>query len=210
MDPGELRGTLEARVGDELADLESPAALEALCDGEPTRQAVLRATWAGERAAAETFARWAGTATEADARATYEETAARERAHARRVASLLEDPPADTGPARPGPLHAYLRGLEALPARLGAGLVGRPLASLRTYSRVRRYAEETGDDALGECFGRLRSDTERTAATGGERIGSLAAVETARDDAIDAAAYAVRVIHDDYADALAERGRSFR
>lgn len=211
MDAARLRAALEARVGDALSDLGSEAALVALCDGEPSRQAVLRATLAGERAAADTFARWAAAATDDRAGSTFEATAAQERDHARRVAALLEaggDGPPDGAPS--GPLHAYLRGLDDPLARAGAGLVGRPLASLRTYARVRRWAEAADDGPLRECFEGLAEDTEASVTAGADLVDATADGPDAFERVLSAAAYAVEVVHDDYADALAARGLSFR
>lgn len=213
MDAARLEAALEARVGDALSDLGSGAALVALCDGEPTRDGVLRATLAGERAAADTFARWAAAATDDRARSTFEATAAQERDHARRVAALMEaagdEPPAGI-PSGPGPLHAYLRGLADPLARVGAGLIGRPLASLRTYARVRRWATAAGDGPLRECFEGLADETEASVAAGADLVDASADGPDSFERALSAAAYAVEVVHDDYADALAARGLSFR
>ncbi len=212
MDADRLRAELEARVGDALADLETDAALVALCNGEPTRSALLRATWVGERAAAETFARWAATTADDRARSTFEATAAQERDHARRVAERLDDAcgssPADASP-EPGPLHAYLRGLDEPLARAGAGLVGRPLASLRTYARIQRWAAAAGDGSLRGCYEGLAVDTGASVAAGADLVDALADGPDAREAALAAAAYAVEVVHDDHADALARLGRGF-
>lgn len=213
MDADRIRAELEARVGDALADLESEATLVSLCAGEPNRPAILRATLSAERVAAETFARWAASTTDDRVRSTFEATAAQERDHARRVAGRLDEgdgePPADA-PPEPGPLHAYLRGLDEPLVRAGAGLVGRPVASLRTYSRIRRWAVATGDDSLRDCFEELAVDTTASVAAGADLVDALADGADAREAALSAAAYAVEVVHDDHADALARLERGFR
>lgn len=209
MDAAALRNTVEAGVDDALSDLGTRAVLVALCDGEPSRSGLLRATWASECAAAGTFDRWADTAGNPVVRATFAATAHQERDHARRVAAVLGDEPSADAPDVPGPLHAYLRGLDVLPARVGAGLVGRPLASLRTYERFIRHADERNDDAMGHCFEHLRRDTEETVVAGAELLEDVGVDDSTWDAAVDAATYTVRLVWDDYADALARQGRSF-
>lgn len=207
MDEAALIAAVEARTPSMLADLGRPAVLVALCDGEPIPEAICRAAWAGERAAAGTFAHWADSSPTAAARATFDAMADQERAHAERVSALFDEVPAPVA-STPGPLHGYLRGLESPAARAGAGLIGRPLASLRTYDRIRRYAESVDEAALAACIGELRADTRETVTAGHEVLEALGGGDPPAS-AIDAAVYAVRLIHDDYADTLAQLGRSF-
>lgn len=216
MDAAALRRAVEGRAGDALVDLGSSAVLRALCDGPPTVEALLRATWASERAAAETFAGWAATADGDAAAAAYRTTAARERDHADRVATVLERatgraPVADRdAPASPGPLHAYLRGLDAPAARVGAGLVGRPLASLRTYGRVRDWADAEGATALRDLVAGLAEETDSSLDLAADLLAAMDDGSADREAVVAAGAYAARVVRDDHADALASLGGSFR
>lgn len=208
MGPSAIERAVEARVGNALTDLGRPAVLFALCDGEPSTDALLEAVVASERAAAETFGQWSETARTAELGSNYAAVAAQERAHARLVGSLLEEP-AEPAATTPGPLHGYLRGLDSPTVRVGAGLFGRPIASLRTYDRLLEFAESVGDGPFAAGLRELRTDTGETVATG------VALLDTLSDDgsppagAVAAATYAVRLVHDDYADTLAQLGRSF-
>lgn len=211
-----LRRTVEVDTSDALADLGSPAVLEALCDGPPARTVLLRAMRASEAAAADTFAGWAGTAGADAAASAYSAAAERERDHERRVAKELPDDGAGAdaygadAPGAPGPLHAYLRGLEDPAARVGAGLVGRPLAALRTYDRARAWAEAHDDTGLADLVAELAAETEPSFGTGVDLLGDAGPGDDRWEAAVAAGAYTVRLIRDDHADALATLGRSFR
>ena len=209
-----LRRAVEAAAAAALDDLGSPVVLEALCDGPPDRERLLLAMRASEAAAAATFAGWAATA-DGQAAEAYTATAERERDHARRVDAHLADggdaagtAPGDA-PDDPGPLHAYLRGLDHPAARVGAGLVGRPLASLRTYEVVRSWAAREDDRALANLVAGLAAETEPSFETALDLLGGAGPGDDRWTAAVEAGAYAVRLVRDDHADALAAGGRSF-
>lgn len=210
-----LRWTIEDAALDALDDLGSTAVLEALCDGPPHRAGLLEAMRASEAAAADTFVRWRETAAGAPAAAAYTSTAARERDHERRIVEALSTPrgaadaPVADAPSMPGPLHAYLRGLEDPAARVGAGLVGRPLASLRIYDQVRGWAETEGDASLVALVADLTAETEPSFGTAAELLGDARPGEDRWRTAVAAGTYAVRLVRDDHADTLAGLGRSF-
>lgn len=205
-----LRRAVAARSADDLDTLDAPAVLRALCDGPPTAEGLLRGMHASEATAATTFDRWAGTATEPFA-SVFAENAEREVEHARRVSATLQTGASAPGPpTEPGPLHAYLRGLEVPAARVGAGLVGRPLSSLRTYARIRTWAAAQGCTTLERLAGELAEETQPSFTTAADLLGEVAPDSERWSTAVDAGVYAIRIVRDDHEDALVSLDRDAR
>lgn len=205
-----LRRAVAARAADDLDRLGRPALLRALCDGPPTVEGLLRAMHASEAAAATTFERWAGTATEPFA-SVFAANAEREAKHARRVSATFETgASAPAPPTEPGPLHAYLRGLEVPAARVGAGLVGRPLSSLRTYARIRTWAASEGCTSLERLAAELAKETQPSFTAAADLLGAAAPDADRCSTAVDAGVYAIRLVRDDHEDALASLDRDAR
>lgn len=101
-----------------------------------------------------------------------------------------------------GPLHAYLRSRDDPVERVGAGLVGRPLYTLRAHRQLLGFFEGRDPEAA-DVVERLRADTASVVDRGCDLLAALCEGEVDRERARMTAAYAVTVAHDDYRDGLA-------
>ena len=218
MDESSFRSAVEREASVELAALGSEARVRGLCGGDPTPAGLLTAVVQSEAAAAETFERWAASESNPDACAVFESVAEQERDHRRRARATLatatdadvagaagDDPDADrefdAGP--PGPLHAYLRGVDDTTARAAAGMVGRALASIASYGPIRTWFDDRGDDRPATLAAALRDETEDVVDDGLALLGAQCASDAEWAAARGAAVYAIRVAYDDHADAVA-------
>ncbi len=233
MDESSFRRAVEREASSELVALGGERRVYGLCGGDPTPAGVLTAVAGSEAAAAETFERWAATESDPDARAAFEAVAEQERDHFRRARETLAAatgaiPDADAGAAGaddpgahagatdvdtpgadaptsgpPGPLHAYLRGLDDATARVAAGMVGRALASIASYGPIRAWFADRGDDRPAALAADLRGETEEVVEDGLSLLAARCSSDADREAARGAAVYAIRVAHDDHADAVA-------
>jgi len=205
-----LRDRLESEYAAELELLGSTRFLTAASGGEPTATALLDAAAESEHAARETFSEWAAEAADtadADARAAFEAVVDQESEHRSRVAAELDGWTPDSGP--PGPMHAYLRGRSTTIERVAGGMVGRPLASLRTHARLVDFFErrETAEsDRRAALFSDLRAETEGTLEDGVELLAARCRTEADWETAVLVAGYTIRLARDDTADALRSLG----
>ncbi|MFB6130151.1 MAG: ferritin family protein [Salinigranum sp.] len=204
MDGEALREAVEEAKATELDRLDSPRLVLALTGGDPDPGGVLRAAAHSEYAARETFRAWAGTAEDQAVRAAFERVAEQEDEHYRRVLDVLSD--ADFEPADGGPMHAYLRGREDAIERVAAGMVGRPLASLRTYARIVEYFVDEGDARTADTFRDLRAETAAVVDDGLSLLEDRCDSEDDWERARMVAEYVVQVSCDDFADGLANLG----
>lgn len=217
MDESAFRRAVEREASAELAALSGERRVAGLCDGDPTPAGVLTAVAGSEAAAAETFERWAETETDPDARAAFAAVADQERDHWRRARETLAavtdadgatDVRAPGGdgrtPGPPGPLHAYLRGLDGATPRAAAGMVGRALASIASYGPIRAWFADRGDDRPAALAADLREETEDVVDDGLALLGARCSTDEDWKAALGAAAYAIRVVHDDHADRVAD------
>lgn len=203
MDADGFRERLEAERATELERVGSNKALIALTDATLERGAVLRAAAVSEHAAHVTFAGWADDETDADARDLFAWVADREADHRDRVLDAFADGEAtpDLSDVDAGPMHAYLRNREDATERVAAGLVGRPLVSVRTHVQVVSFFVNEADEARADLFRDLRDETE-------EELDRGLAYLDARCEGDDwerarmVAEYVVRIAYDAYADAL--------
>lgn len=203
MDAAGFRERVEGEKAAELDRLGSTEFLVALTDATLDAGDVLRAAADSEHAAHVTFSEWADDGADAEARGLFAWVADREADHRGRVLDALDG---EHDPADGGVMHAYLRGREDPIERVAAGLVGRPLVSVRTHRRIASFFVDEGDEARAELFRELRAETDEELERG------LAYLDTACEDEHDwerarmVAEYVVQVAYDDYADALGRLG----
>jgi len=204
MDGDTLVETVRDRTATELDRLGSEKALVAATEARLDRERVLAATLAAERRAAATFEAWVDDEDDADARGAFERVAALERDHAERVAALLDDP--DAVDADPDPLHTYLRGLDATPERVAAGLIARPLVSSRSLLQVINFFVNEADESAADTIREFRSETDALVDDGAALLDDCCADGDDWDRAADAAAEAVAVAYEEYAETLRGMG----
>lgn len=203
MDGSELVEAVRASKATELDRLGKEKALIAVTDADLTAGTVLRAAAASERRAQRTLEAWAESEPNDAAREVFEGVAATEADHYERVVAHLDDPPTDP---EPDPLHASLRGIERTVERVGAGLVGRPLASERTLLQVVNFFINEADDPTADLFRDLRRETRELPGTGATLLDEVC---SGSDDwvlARKAAEDAIGVAYDDYAETLGGMG----
>ena len=203
MDGTELVEAVRASKATALERLGKEKALIAATDADLATDAVLRAAAASERRAQRTFEQWAESEPNEAAREAFERIAATEADHYERVVAHLDESPADPGP---DPLHASLRGTERTVERVGAGLVGRPLASERTLLQVVNFFVNEADNAAADLFRDLREETREVPETGAALLDDLCADEDDWVLARKAAEDAIQVAYDDYAETLQGMG----
>ncbi|ESP88575.1 hypothetical protein [Candidatus Halobonum tyrrellensis] len=218
MDAATFRDRLETEKATELDRLGSNKSLVALTDAALEAGVVLRAAADSEHAAHVTFSGWAADADgggDADgsgdgARDLFAWVADREATHRDRVVDSLAalDDGADYEPSDGGdggPMHAYLRERADPIERVAAGLVGRPLVSVRSHVQVVSFFVNEADETRADLFRELRAETEEELDRG------LAYLDDhcEGDDwerARMVAEYTVQLAYDDYADALGRLG----
>jgi hypothetical protein len=203
MDGTELVEAVRASKATALERLGKEKALIAATDADLATDAVLRAAAASERRAQRTFEQWAESEPNEAAREAFERIAATEADHYERVVAHLDESPADPGPDPP---HASLRGTERTVERIGAGLVGRPLASERTLLQVVNFFVNEADNAAADLFRDLREETREVPETGAALLDDLCAGEDDWVLARKAAEDAIQVAYDDYAETLQGMG----
>ncbi len=199
MNAKQLRSEVESKTRTQLDRLGAGKLLVALTGGALNRERVLSVAADSEHAAAETFRAWAEEAERESAGEAFEAVRDQERDHYERVVTHLPDhDPPDAG----GPMHAYLRGLDGAVERVGAGLLGRPLVSIRSHTQVISFLENEADTETADLFRDLRRETDAELERG------LAVLDTLCDTSDDwnraraTAAYTVQVACDDYADTI--------
>ena len=205
MDGTELVEAVRASKATELERLGKEKALIAETDADLSTGAVLRAAAASERRAQRTFEAWAESESDAAAREAFERVASTEADHYDRVVAFLDEPPSEPEPEL-DPLHASLRGIERTVERVGAGLVGRPLASERTLLQVVNFFVNEADDATADRFREFREETRALPGEGAALLDELCSDEGDWVLARKAAEDAVQVVYDDYAETLQGMG----
>ena len=203
MNGTELVEAVRASKATELERLGKEKALIAVTNADLATEAVLRAAAASERRAQRTFEGWAESEPNAAAREAFERVSATEAEHYERVAARLEEPPEEPDP---DPLHASLRDLERTVERVGAGLVGRPLASERTLLQVVNFFVNEADTAAADLFRDLREETREVPGEGAALLDELCSDDEDWVLARKAAEDAVQVAYDDYAETLQGMG----
>jgi hypothetical protein len=203
MDGTELVEAVRESKATALERLGKEKALIAATGADLSDHAVLRAAAASERRAQRTFGAWAEREPEDAAREVFERIAATEADHYDRIVERLDESPPDP---EPDPLHASLRGIERTVERVGAGLVGRPMASERTLLQVVNFFINEADDATADLFRDLREETREMPEEGGVLLGELRSGDDDWVLARKAAEDAIGVAYDDYAETLEGMG----
>lgn len=204
MNGGSLREAVEESRATQLDRLGSEKLLLALTDAALEREPVLEAAAHSERAARETFRLWADDEADEGAREAFTAVAEQEDEHFHRVLDALDDPSFE--PADGGPMHSYLRGREGTVERIAAGMVGRPLVSLRAHARVIGFFVDEDDERTADLFRDLRSETAAVIDDALPLLEARCGTDDDRKRAEMVAGYVVQVAYDDYADALRGMG----
>ena len=203
MNGEELVEAVREACATELDRLGKEKALIAETAASLERPDVLRAAGAAEARAAATFESWAGDEPDETAREAFASVADTEADHRGRVETLLDG---SIGDPEPDPLHQYLAGLESTPERVGAGLVGRPLAAERTLLQGVNFFVNEADNAAADEFRTIRSETQATVETGAEVLDAVCADDGDWVVARKAAEDAIGVAYDEYAETLTGMG----
>jgi len=203
MDGDAFGEAVEAEKRTQLDRLGSEKLLVALTDATLSRETVLAVAADAEYAAAETFRLWADGEDVEAAREAFAAVRDQERDHYDRVVEHLSD---HDPPGAGGPMHAYLRGLEGPIERVGAGLVGRPLASTRSHTQVISFFVNEADQTLADLFRDLETETSAELKRGLETLEALCDDPEDWETARATAEYTVQVAYDDYADSLQGMG----
>lgn len=219
MDTEAFRETVEADARTELDRLGSNKLLLALTGAHLDEASVLSAAVDAEASARDLFAAWADDEPNEDAREAFAAVAAREADHLDRVegelAAVREGEEGDEGngesengdrePTR-GAMHSSLREREETVERVAAGMVGRPLVSLRTHTQLVSFFVNEADEARADLFRDLRGDVEACLETGLDLLAALCENEDDEERARAAAVETVEAAYEDYETALSEMG----
>ncbi|ERG94577.1 MAG: hypothetical protein J07HQW2_01013 [Haloquadratum walsbyi J07HQW2] len=227
---------IETEAERALEQLDSDEFLRAAAGGEPTTQTLLETAAASEHAAAITFETWISDESDTDVKIAFESVVEQERTHYDRVTAAMDAIIKSDGDSSnssggydidqkvhtqepPGPMHAYLRERETTIQRIASGMVGRPLASLRTHAQLISFFEShsgtsvdnSGGDIVPEAqenpaaalFTDLFEETEKVLDDGLELLTTRCTTEVDRNAAIAVATYTIRLAADDTRDMLA-------
>jgi hypothetical protein len=203
MNDEQLIATVREACATELERLGKEKALIATTQASLNRIDVLQAAAMAEARAQTTFELWATTESNTSAREAFETAAVTEADHRTQISDLLDEPIEEPDM---DPLHRYLAELESTPERVGAGLVGRPMAAERTLLQVVNFFLNEADSTTTDEFRAIRGETQAMITTGASLL------ETICDDAADwvvaqqAAESAIGTVYDDYAETLSGMG----
>jgi len=203
MDSSEFIDRVRADNETALDRLGSEKALVATTRAALDRETVLETAAAAEARAAVTFEEWADDEADDEARAAFAETADSERDHSEQVSALGE---VDAGDPSPDALHDYLRGLDDTAARVGAGLVARPLVASRSLLQVINFFVNEGDNAAAETFRDLRAETDEQVEAGAALLEEVSESDDDWERAAVAAGEAIDAAYAEYADSLDSLG----
>lgn len=195
MDGAMLIEKVETAKRTQLDRLGGTKWLIAATEADLDTERVLSVAAGSEMAAATTFEQWTTDENDERARETFESVAALEHEHAARVGEHLDTNPEPAGSA----IHEHLRGLNDTPERVGAGLVGRPLVSIRTTLQLVSFFINEADERRADLFRDLRADTERQLEKGAALLDEVCETDTKTERARMAAEEVVVVAYDDFA-----------
>ena len=181
----------------EIDRLGSEKSLIASTDAQLNRNRVLAEAAIAEMHAHNTLILWADDEDDPTAAQTFREVAATEIDHYERVIALADSAPDDPNQS-PNSLHKHLRNLEETPVRIGAGLLGRPLVSLRSLLQVINFFINEGNTAAADLFRDLRSETNATLEHGVELLDAVCESNGEYEQARDAAVMTVNVVYEVY------------
>jgi len=204
MDGAELVTAVRTEMSTELDRLGSEKALIAATDATLESGEVLASAAATERQAAETFRAWAADEEHDAARRAFAEVAETEKTHLKRITERLNGEPEEGGNSNE--LHEYLRDLTETPERVGAGLVGRPLASERALLQVINFFVNEPEEGAADLFRDLRSETQALTETGADLLDDVCFTDDEWERARRAAEEVIEVAYREYASTLEGMG----
>ncbi|GAB3422602.1 hypothetical protein GCM10027435_27460 [Haloparvum alkalitolerans] len=231
MDTEAFRETVETETRTELDRLGSNKLLLALTGAQLDEASVLSAATAAEASARDLFEAWADDEQNEGAREAFAAVAEREADHLERVEAERgavrgrgedreedgevdgeedgggsgEGENGDREPAR-GAMHSSLRDREGTIERVAAGMVGRPLVSLRTHTQLVSFFVNEADAARADLFRDLKADVEECLATGLDLLADLCDGEDDVERARAAAVKTIEAAYEDYETALSGMG----
>lgn len=201
MDASTFTDRVKESCAQELDRLGSEKALVAETAADLSTDSVLEAAARAELRAEATVAAWADDE-DTDAQAAFERVASQEREHAARIIDRLgSEPDVDDDD-----LHRYLRSLDETPERIGAGLVGRPLASSRTLLQVINFFVNESDETTANTFRAIRSETDALVDEGASLLEDVCETDEEWNRAENAARETIRVAYEAYAETLEGMG----
>lgn len=204
MDTSAFIDRVNSECATELDRLGSEKALVATTMAELETDRVLETAAQAELRAEATFEAWSTDEDHDAARDAFERCVGKEREHADRIIDRLGsdedlDPRADD-------LHQYLRELETTPERVGAGMVGRPLASSRTLLQTINFFVNEADEDTADLFRDIRAETETLVEEGATLLETVCQTDEDAEDAETAAVEAIQTAYGEYAETLEEMG----
>lgn len=204
MDASAFIDRVNSDCATELERLGSEKALVATTMAELETDRVLETAAQAELRAEATFEAWSTDEDHDAARDAFEQCAEKERSHAAPIIDQLGqgedlDPHADD-------LHQYLRELETTPERVGAGMVGRPLASSRTLLQTINFFVNEADENTANLFRDIRAETETLAEEGATLLETVCQTDQDVKDAETASVKAIQTAYGEYAETLEGMG----
>jgi|AntDeeMetagen134_2_1112570.scaffolds.fasta_scaffold02381_5 hypothetical protein len=203
MDAASLRDSVEAEKRTQLDRLGSSKYLIALTDADLTEDVVLEAVAVSEYLARETFETYRDVEEHDVAREAFAAVAEQEAEHYDRVCERLGSRPE---PDHAGAVHGYLRERDDTVARLGGGLLGRPLVSTRTHTQVVSFFVNEADRAGADLFRELKRETSEELDCGVDALDAVCETDDDFERARGTAEYTIQLAYDEYADSLEELG----
>jgi rubrerythrin len=207
MNPDEFLDTVRDENETALSRLGSSKSLYAATEGEMDSDEVFRAAAASEHAAAETFRDWANDeGSDRRVREAFEKCAEQERDHYERVVGKLdEDLEADDVSDAVPAIHAYLRGIEDDPGRVG-GFLGRTLASEKSKEQMVGFFVGQADPQTAQLFRDLGDDLDGQLERGRELLAEICEGDEDYERALEAASGAIGTAYDEYTETLEGMG----
>lgn len=203
MNGSEVVAAVREDAQTELDRLGSEKALVAATTANLERTAVLAAAAGAEARARDTFEAWVDDESHDAAHDAFAAAAATEADHHDRVVDRLDDAPEAPDPDA---LHEYLRGLDDTVARVGAGLVGRSLASSRSLLQFVNFFVNEADATAADLFREMRADSDDMVDRGAELLDVVCEADADYRRAHDAAVEAVEIAYREYAEQLETMG----
>lgn len=201
MDGQALVDTLRESRATELTRLGAEKALVAATDARLETPKVLTAAAIAELRACETFRAWADD--NGPVAAAFDEIATMERAH---YEAIIEQRGAAPDTPDTDDLHTYLRRLDDDIERIGAGLVGRSLATERTLLQFVNFFVNEGNPATADLFRGLREDTQALVDRGADLLDEHCETSAEYERALQAAERAVDLAYEAYETSLTSMG----
>lgn len=202
MPSSSLRDRVVDNASADLAVFSDTQFVNAILATTDTKYPLLSAVAATEWTAAETFKHWCEHSPAASLVAVYDSVCHQEYTHFSRVRQYSNSTPPED--AHPGPMHAYLRGLESPIQRLAGGFLGRCLISVRTHQALadRFHTECDQQSDISRLFETMHQETEAVLSTGLNELRQRCHTDSRYTTALMTAEYTIALAADDTRDAL--------